>query len=151
MTTLCFISVISVAEQVCFFLSDIFPLILLTVLPYLLPNQMINFLLFLPGSLMKISSKISPKADRRNMHLKCASRQEALPITWSISICLLTVSFGPDSFLAIPSYSVSVKILHVAHYMKCFTQVQRDESLSTACLQKIISVARIKAHSLSLA
>lgn len=33
---------------------------------------------------------------------------------------LLTGSFRPDNFFAIPSYSVSVKILHVAHYIICF-------------------------------
>lgn len=147
-----FISIIPVVEQVCLFLSDIFPLRLLTALPCLLPNQMINFLLFfVSGSLMKISSKIGPSATPQKVHLKCASRQEGLPIVWSIPICLLRGSFGPDSFLAIPSHSLLVKILHVAHYKKCFTQAQRDESQSTACLQNMISVIRIKTNWISLA
>lgn len=47
-----FISATPVVEQGCFLPSDIF----------LLPNQTINFLLFVPGSLMKIPGKISPKA-----------------------------------------------------------------------------------------
>lgn len=63
----------------------------------------------------------------------------------SIPICLLKGAFGPGSFLAIPSHTVLVKILHVAHYVKCFPQVQRDESQSTAYLQNIISVTGIKA------
>lgn len=102
-----FISIIPVVEQVCFFLSDIYLLSLLTALPYLLPNQIINLLLFfVSGSLMKISSKIGPSADPQKVHLKNASRQEGPPIVWSIPICLLRGSFGPDSFLAIPSHSV---------------------------------------------
>lgn len=75
---------------------------------------------FVSGSLMKISSKIGPSADPQKVHLKSCSRQEGLPIIWSIPICLSRGSFAPDSFLAIPSHSVLVKILHVAHYLKCF-------------------------------
>lgn len=91
---------------------------------------------------MKIPSKIGPSADPQKVHLKSA--QEGLPIIQSIPICLLRGSFGPGNSLSIPSLSVLVKILHVAHYMECFPQVQRDESQSTACLQNITSVARIK-------
>lgn len=121
-------------ELICFFLSDIFLLVPLTVLPDLVPNQMINFLLFVSGSLMKISNKISHEANPWEMYLKCGSRQEGLPVAWSISIYHLTASLRPDSFLANPSWPDSLNILYVVHYKKCFTQVRRDPS--TSCLQK---------------
>lgn len=50
------------------------------------------FLLFVPGSMMKTSSKTNSKVDPGKTCLKCASRLEALPIApiaWSISTYLL--------------------------------------------------------------